>query len=93
EDSLEGNSFADLTRSPNASSMDRAIYAEMKPWCMIRYGAFKLVADKEPFTLTHLFDLESDPYELNNLLGHADHVDAQRKLATKLESWWQRVSS
>ena len=93
EDSLEGNSFADLTRSPNASSMDRAIYAEMKPWCMIRYGAFKLVADKEPFTLTHLFDLESDPYELNNLLGHADHEDAQRKLATKLESWWQRVSS
>ena len=31
--------------------------------------------------------------QLNNLLGHADHEDAQRKLATKLESWWQRVSS
>ena len=93
EPSCEGDSFASLTLDADAEPMNRAIFSEMQPWCMVRRGAFKLVADKKPFALTHLFDLENDPYELNNLLNSADHRDIQQDLNTRLESWFQRVSS
>lgn len=93
EPSVEGDSFTARTLDDSAPPMNRPIFSEMRPWCMIREGAFKLVADKEPFTLTHLFDIENDPYELNNLLDSADHKDIQQNLRTQLESWYQRVTS
>jgi arylsulfatase A-like enzyme len=93
EPSCEGDSFAALTQETSAEPMNRAIFSEMKPWCMVRKGDHKLVADKDPFTLTHLFDIANDPYELNNLLDSADHKDIQADLRAQLEAWYKRVSS
>ena len=60
---------------------------------MVREGAFKLVAAKEPFEATHLFDLESDPYEMNNLLDNSDHADTQNHLLQTLQTWYERVKA
>ena len=93
EPSCEGNSFAALTQDPNAEPMNRPIFSEMKPWCMVRQGSHKLVAEKNPFELTHLYDIDNDPYELNNLINDADLKDIQENLRSQLESWYQRVTS
>ena len=93
EPSAEGDSFAALTIDSTAEPMNRAIFSEMRPWCMVREGDFKLVAKKDPFETTHLFDLVHDPYELNNLLDHADHMDIRQNLHSQLETWFKRVSS
>lgn len=33
---------------------------------------------------THLYDLENDPWELNNLVNSSDHLDIRRQLAARL---------
>jgi arylsulfatase A-like enzyme len=92
EPSVEGDSFAPLTRGED-QDLNRPIFSEMRPWCMVREGAFKLVAAKEPFGATHLFDLESDPYEMNNLLDHSDHAGTQNHLLQTLQTWYERVKA
>ncbi len=92
EPSAEGDSFAALTRDASAPPMNRAIFSEMQPWCMVRVGDYKLVADKDPFTPTHLFNLSDDPYELTNLLNKEAVAHVQRELLSKLQSWYARVS-
>ena len=91
EPSCEGDSFAAQALG-NTKLMNRPVFSEMRPWCMVREGAFKLVADKDPFTLTHLFDLESDPYEMTNLLNMPEHMEVQNRLSTLLTEWYHRVS-
>ena len=63
----------------------------MQPWCMVREGAFKLVVEKEGFEATHLFDLEDDPYEMNNLLNDPANAEKQAHLYDVLQNWYRRV--
>jgi hypothetical protein len=63
----------------------------MKQWCMVRKGKLKLVANKNPLKITHLFDLGVDGYEMNNLLSHPDYTRKEEKLLAILEDWYQRV--
>jgi arylsulfatase A-like enzyme len=93
EPSAEGNSFATLTTNEDAQPLSRTIYSEMQPWCMVRESDYKLVADKEPFVLTHLFNLSNDPYELTNLLDDEAVAAVQQDLRSKLESWFARVTA
>ena len=72
--------------------MNRPIFSEMRPWCMVREGPYKLVADKEPWKLTHLFDIESDPYEMTDLLNAPPHADTKRHLSQLLKEWFDRVT-
>jgi arylsulfatase A-like enzyme len=55
-------------------------------WRMIVRGQYKLVvaADLLP---TRLFDLRSDPYELNNLVAQESKRDVRRRLADELRHW------
>lgn len=36
-----------------------------------------------------LYDITQDPYELNNLVGHAGHEKIHRELSTELDRWLQ----
>ncbi|MBT3605657.1 MAG: DUF4976 domain-containing protein, partial [Candidatus Latescibacteria bacterium] len=62
-------------------------------WCMVREGAFKLVVQKEGFKVSHLFDLENDPYEMDNLLDKPEHTEVQKRLFGVLQAWYERVSN
>lgn len=53
-------------------------------WKWIRYPK----AGKE-----QLFDLQSDPWELNNLAWTDQYSDVQKDLDQKMERWWLGVSS
>ena len=91
EPSVEGDSFAPQTRGEQ-QVLDRPIFSEMRPWCMVRRGELKLVATKDPFEPTHLFDLGVDDYEMNNLLGHPDYTSSEENLLAILKDWYRRVS-
>jgi arylsulfatase A-like enzyme len=93
EPSAEGDSFVPLATDDSAPTMNRAIYSEMQPWCMVREGAYKLVADKDPWQATHLFNLVDDPYELTNRLDTDATASVQQDLLSKLEAWYARVSA
>ncbi len=59
---------------------------------MVRKRELKLVATKDPFEPSHLFDLGVDGYEMNNLLGHPDYTSSEENLLVILKDWYQRVS-
>jgi arylsulfatase A-like enzyme len=92
EPSVEGDSFASMIADPS-QTLNRPIFSEMQPWCMVREGAFKLVVQKEGFEATHLFDLENDPYEMDNLLDKPEHTEKQTYLYGVVEEWYKRVTS
>lgn len=52
----------------------------------VRTSRFKLLEVRE-LGKTYFFDLEHDPYELNNLDGHPDFIEEQRRLAAVLRDW------
>lgn len=60
---------------------------------MVREGAFKLVVQKEGFEASHLFDLENDLYEMDNLLDKPEHSDVQTRLFGILQAWYERVNN
>ena len=91
EPSVEGDSFAPLLRDPS-QTLGRPVFSEMQPWCMVREGAFKLVVQKEGFAATHLFDLEKDPYEMDNLLDDPNHAAERARLYEILENWYGYVT-
>ena len=49
-------------------------------------GAQKLFAQPNRARI-ELYDIEADPWELNNLAGDPEHVDTLRRLLDQLESW------
>jgi len=91
EPSVEGDSFASMVADPS-KMLNRPIFSEMRPWCLVREGAFKLVVQKDGFEATHLFDLEHDPYEMDNLLGKLEHAERQLRLFGLLQDWHKRVN-
>ena len=60
---------------------------------MEKIVAVELVVEKEGFEATHLFDLEDDPYEMNNLLDDPNYVERQTHLYNVLQNWYRRVTS
>ncbi|MEO2006479.1 MAG: sulfatase-like hydrolase/transferase [Candidatus Poribacteria bacterium] len=67
------------------------VFSEMRPWCMVRDGDWKLVAERPAVTPTHLFNLAEDPYELANLADSPEHAPVQQRLLQALTEWDGRV--
>ncbi len=86
----EGYDLAPLLQGETAVQPTR-VFSEMRRWCMLRDGDWKLVADRPDVTPTHLFDLAADPYEMTNLVESADHRETRDRLARALVEWDERV--
>ena len=84
---LDAQSLAPLLRNPQADWSD-VVFAEFHghhfpyPQRMIRSHTHKLVVN--PPDINELYDLQVDPYELNNVYGHRAYTDVQRGLMTRL---------
>jgi arylsulfatase A-like enzyme len=59
-------------------------------WRMIVRGRYKLVAAAD-MSATHLFDVGSDPYELNDLVAQESKRDLRRRLIEELRDWARRT--
>ena len=69
------------------------VFSEFGDWVLVRDGRWKYVAERGSLIPRHLFDLETDPYEQDDLVAAADQVAQRDHLAAILEAWWQRVSA
>jgi hypothetical protein len=38
----------------------------------------------------HLYDLQTDPWELNNIVGKPEHAEVLTRLRTQLDAWMQQ---
>jgi arylsulfatase A-like enzyme len=85
---VTGRSFARLI--VRGGEEDRSLVSESpdRSWSMIRRGRWKLVADQHTGRPTMLFDLESDPYELSNLVSESSVAGVIRRLKAELFAWF-----
>ncbi len=89
---LEGRSFARCLEEPSAPDPQRSVIAEYTdmgvcgPCRMVRQGGHKLVFAHG--TAPMLFDLSSDPGELQDLAGREDLATVQQHLWAQLTSEW-----
>ncbi len=88
---LEGRSLLPLLEGREDGWPDRVLGEYLGegaagPLVMVRQGRYKFVVgeDQPP----QLFDLESDPLELDNLAGRAEHGEAERELAGQVAERW-----
>jgi choline-sulfatase len=80
---MEGASFAPLTYGEEMA-WDDTVFAEDRQWRMIRQGTYKLAVDRASGTPTHLFELEGDPYELNNRLSDPEQAERIAAMQDKI---------
>jgi arylsulfatase A-like enzyme len=72
------------------SMADESIYSGTgQGWRMVLKGKYKFVVEgiEEVQTPTKLFDLEADPYELDNLIDQPAHAATQADLLAELNAW------
>ena len=90
-ESLEGIDLTSLFEQKN-SKPTRSIYAEYlaettpAPMFMIRRGQYKFVSSSHDPDL--LFNLETDPTELNNLAENSEYEDIVADFKLKVEQKW-----
>jgi arylsulfatase A-like enzyme len=65
-------------------SMHDAVFAELATSAMVNDGMWKLVFDPEQGGTTHLFNLRSDPGELENLAGRAGYEAVEAALIRRI---------
>lgn len=94
-DTLEGNSLVQLMHGQEDNAQ-RVVYSEnlaegaMAPILMVRNNRFKYVCSAiDP---EQLFDLSSDPMELNNLAGNPEYQTIKQRLKNLVEEKWNLES-
>jgi len=83
---LPGHSFAPLTLG-RPQVLDGPIFSEMKHWKMVRQRTLKLVTEGPEFMPTMLFDLNTDPYELENRIGDPTRTAVIQTLRDQIRTW------
>lgn len=88
---LEGTdltAYLDRPSSPPQRTVAAEYLAEaaLAPIFMLRRGRYKCIwSSKDPLML---YDVESDPDELENLAGHPDHTQAESELIAEIARKW-----
>ncbi len=91
---MQGTSFASLLDDPTAAGRTQTLVEEDEMFDMVGTGQHlrmrTVVTDQARLTLYagaehgELFDLESDPHEMNNLYGRPEGRDLQAEMTTQL---------
>jgi arylsulfatase A-like enzyme len=91
---MPGAEGADLSGVVRGGAADpkRPVFSELGGWCMVRQGPLKLVARRPALQSEHLFDLETDPYEMKDLVDDPAHAPAREALLAVLADWNGRVT-
>ena len=91
-DSVEGHSLAPVIRKQKRKIRNNLFFAYQEYQRGVRDERYKLIeyVVKGKRT-TQLFDLQSDPWELNNLAGSASHVKHLQRLRKELLRWKEEL--
>ncbi|MGC8972431.1 MAG: sulfatase-like hydrolase/transferase [bacterium] len=83
--SVEGKSFASMFSNPNIKTRSTIYLAYTDLIRGIRDQKYKLIEYRGYNTITQLFDLENDPWEINNLSTRKEYVEVMTKLRQEME--------
>ena len=86
-----GRSFAAALRGQAIDEWDDTIYYEFENVRSIRTNQWKYIERfrQEP---NELYDLKTDPEELNNLVDKPEHAETQRSLREQMHAYFDRVA-
>jgi arylsulfatase A-like enzyme len=84
--SLPGRGFAPLVRGED-QELSGPVFSEMRDWKMVREGKWKLVVEGESLEPVMLFDLERDPYEIENRVGEEELEKVKEGLRERVVEW------
>jgi arylsulfatase A-like enzyme len=82
-DSSVGTSFAGLSFNADMPWND-TVFSEDKHWRLIRKDHYKLVINRSTREATHFFNLENDPYEMNNQLANPEYTGLIASMQSEL---------
>jgi len=91
---MPGAEGADLSGVVRGGAADpkRPVFSELGGWCLVRQGPLKMVARRPALQPEHLFNLETDPYEMKDLVDEPAHAPAREALLATLRDWNGRVT-
>jgi choline-sulfatase len=90
---VDGNSLASVLQGKEKGWVDQAFaehnaHGTDRPRAMLRRANWKLCLTWDRPNDTELYDLASDPHEMNNLAGSEEHDEVQRQLTRLIEERW-----
>ena len=97
---FDGRSFLPLLRGENPTNWNDTIYYEYfweRPFPQtptvhaIRTDQYKYIRYHGIWDLNELYDLKTDPLEMNNLIRRPEHAEVAKQLRSALFSWMQRT--
>jgi len=89
----EGKSFLELASGGTAPHREAIFVENGTNYYMIRKGPYKMVIDQKTYAPQHLYDLEQDPYEMQDLVDRQDLADVQTGLVREIIDWHRDVMS
>jgi N-acetylglucosamine-6-sulfatase len=92
---MQGSSFAPILRGENISWRDKAFYEYYweAPYpstptiFAIRTDRYKYIYNHGTWDINELYDLQNDPYEMNNLIRDTSHRSTGMALKNELFNW------
>ncbi len=92
QEQWEGESLMSWLRTGSTPAQSHGpVFAENAlgewQWTMVREGPWKLTADKDGGELRELFNIRSDPYEMDNLVDDPRHADVRARLAERITAF------
>lgn len=95
--SVEGKSFASMFNNPNIETRPTLYLAYADLIRGVRNKKYKLIEYRGYTTATQLFDLESDPWEVNNLYSREEYanvvVELRQELVKFRDEWGDNLHS
>ncbi len=88
---LSGRSYADILRGRQIE-WETAMFYEMESCRSVRTENWKYVARHNPEGPGELYDMANDPRERFNLFNQPTHTEIQRRLAAKLNAFFDRYA-
>jgi arylsulfatase A-like enzyme len=96
---MESKSLLPLLRNGNTMRENEKIYSIIgseptSNLCMLREGPLKIIRKsiKDQPALYELYDLDSDPYEIQNVSGKPEYREAELTLRKEIDAWWSEQS-
>ncbi len=97
--SMDGYSFLPLLKGENPEWRDRIYYEYFweRPFPQtptvhaVRTDKYKFIRYYGIWDVNELYDLETDPLEMNNLIRSPEHQETARELRTDLFDWLERT--
>jgi Arylsulfatase A and related enzymes len=96
---MQGNSFIPLLQNKQVAWRDKVFYEyywenafpQTPTQFAIRTDQYKFIRSQGVWDIDQLYDIQKDPYEVNNLIRHPEYQELAKQLNKELWNWLQET--